>query len=110
MKGRSSTTVFQTKINLLTYPYIPIFCAKHYSKYFNFVGAVIPSLHILKLNYKKKKTELQKINLSNLPTYIKEYIISKGVLSQDCNSGSTLQNLSLTDERSKKETKYKLIL
>lgn len=29
------------------------------------------------------KTEIQ-INLSNLPTYIKEYIVSKLILSQDC--------------------------
>lgn len=43
-------------------------------------------------HFTDRKTEPQKINLSNLPIYK-----NKWALPQDCNSGSALQHLSLTD-------------
>ena len=55
------------------------------------------------------KTEIQ-INLSNLPTYIKEYIISKLLLSQDCKWFNFTKSVINRLKEKKKKRKYRLIL
>lgn len=65
------------------------YCAKHYSEYFNSFNAKLVSCRCFTLF--NIKTEIQ-INLSNLPTYIKEYILIDFI--PRLQSGSTLQNLS----------------